>query len=186
VIGNTVFVDSQYQQNPDGPLWAQALANCGAYVVIVDRRGWAGKEIGQWSLNIMDIYDYLTKDPTVNVDWNRVFLFASGSEKQQLGQLIIQRPELWKGAMFLAPSALPDFLKMPRGKPAPKILISLAGFESGEGQGLEEQITQYQETALTYGVVVDYIEDKEAPQLLQSRPDVLERTKAIVHFVFDD
>jgi hypothetical protein len=35
-------------------------------------------------------------------------------------------------------------------------------------------------------VVVDYIEDKGAPQLLQSKPDVLERTKAIIHFVFDD
>ncbi len=181
VIGNTVFVDAQYQQNPDGPLWAQALANCGAYVVIVDRRNWAGKEVAQWPENVMDIYDYLATNHTVNVDWNQVFLFASGSETPELNNLITQRPELWKGAIFLNASGLPDFHKLPRSKPAPKILISV-----GELVGQAEEFKQYQENALGFGVVVEYIEHKGTPKLLQSKPDVLERTQAIIHFVFDD
>jgi hypothetical protein len=181
VIGNTVFVDAQYQQNPDGQLWAQALANCGAFVVIVDRRNWDKKDVAQWSENVMDTYDFLATNHTVNVDWNQVFLFASGSETPELNNLITQRPALWKGAIFHNPGRLPDVSKLPWGKPAPKILISV-----GELVGQAEEFKQYQETALNYGVVVDYIEDKGAPQLLQSKPDVLERTKAIIHFVFDD
>jgi hypothetical protein len=181
VIGNTVLVDAQYQQNPDGPLWAQALANCGAYVVIVDRRNWAGKEVGQWGENVMDIYDDFATNHTVNVDWNQVFLFASGSETPELNNLIVQRPELWKGAIFLNASGLPDFHKLPEHKPVPKILISVADLERWGG-GRES----YQEEVIKYGVIVNYIGDKGAPQLLQSKPDVLERTKAIIHFVFDD
>jgi len=181
VIGNTVFVDAQYQQNPDGPLWAQALANCGAYVVIVDRRNWAGKEVAQWPENVMDIYDYLATNHTVNVDWNQVFLFASGSETPELNNLIIQRPELWKGAMFLNPDSLPDFSKLPRNKLAPKILIGI-----GELVGQAEEFKQYQENAIKYGMIVNYVEHKGATQLLQSKSAVLERTQAIVHFVFDD
>ncbi len=181
VIGNTVLVDAQYQQNPNGPLWAQALANCGAYVVIVDRRNWAGKEVAQWPENVIDIYDYLATNHTVNVDWNQVFLFASGSETPELNNLIIQRPELWKGAIFLKVSGSPDFSKLPQNKLAPKILIS-----GGEIVGQAEKFKQYQENAVSFGVFVDYIEDKDTPQLLQSKSDVLERTQAIIHFVFDD
>jgi hypothetical protein len=181
VIGNTVLADAQYQQNPAGPLWAQALANCGSYVVIVDRRNWTGKEVAQWPENMMAIYDYLATNHTVNVDWNQVFLFASGSETPELNNLIIQRPELWKGVMFLNASGLPDFHKLPRSKPAPKILISVGGLV-----GQAEEFKQYQENALGFGVVVDYIADKGTPQLLQSKPDVLERTQAIINFVFDD
>ncbi len=181
VIGNTVFVDAEYQQNPDGPLWAQALANCGACVVIVDRRNWIGKEVAQWPENVMSMYDYLATNHTVKVDWNRVFLFGSGSETPELNNLIIQRPELWSGAIFLNPGAVPDLSKLPRNKLVPKILISVGELE-GRGEGLK----QYQESAIKYGMIVNFVEHKGATQLLQSKSAVLERTQAIVHFVFDD
>ena len=181
VIGNTVLVDAQYQQNPDGPLWAQALANCGAYVIIVNRRNWTGKELAPWAENVMEIYDFLAKDPTVKADWNRVFLFGTGNEAPELNNLILQRPELWKGAIFLNPGRLPDFSKLPGGKPVPKILISVGGLEGRGGE-----LKQVQAGAIKYGMIVDYIEHKGATQLLQSKPDLLERTKAIIHFVFDD
>jgi len=124
VIGNTLFVngDPLYQERPHGPLWVQALANGGAFVVVVDRQIWS-VGIEQWAENVMPMYRGIIQNPAVDRD--RVFLFASSGESQYLSQLLATNSGPWKGIMLLNPGNLPDLDHLPYSQPIPKILISL-------------------------------------------------------------
>jgi hypothetical protein len=106
VIGNTLFVngDPLYQERPHGPLWVQALANGGAFVVVVDRQIW-GVGIEQWAENVMPMYRGIIQNPAVDRD--RVFLFASSGESQYLSQLLATNSGPWKGIMLLNPAEVP-------------------------------------------------------------------------------
>ena len=140
VIGDTVYgaADRLYQNRPHGPSWAPAIANCGAYVVIVNRSSWMGG-IQNWGENVMAVYDFLIKDPSI--DRNRVFLYGASAETQYLSQLIVKKPGLWAGALLLNPGALPDLAALPLNQSAPRLLLSC-----GELERREESLKRYRPT----------------------------------------
>jgi hypothetical protein len=180
LIGCTAFgiANRLFQNRPHGPLWAQAVADCGAYVVIVDRQYWF-KGIEQWGENVMGGYELLVKNPTI--DRQRVFLFAASAETKYLSEVMVGHPSLWRGALLLNPTALPELSGLPRGQPGPRMLMSLGELEHGE-----ERMKRYQQEALRYGAPVEFVVHKGATHWLQSKPAVYERTQAMIRFLFDE
>jgi hypothetical protein len=176
VLGDTVF--HTIINGSDGRLGMPAIAMCGAYVVIVDRESWGGG-IEKWGDNVMDAYKSLARDPCI--DAKQVYLFAASAETQYMSDLISSTPGLWKGAIFLNPAGLPDFSKSPPFQSRPKILIS-AGSEEGE----DDRLKHFQEDALKSGVMVDYVISSCEGHHFTGNTAQLERTKAMMHFIFEE
>jgi hypothetical protein len=161
------------------PLWVDAVANCGFFVVIVNRNSWMG-DIEKWADRIMALYPTLAEIPELDLD--QAFLFGGSAETRYLAKLVNERPELWKGVIMLSPGALPDLAAFPLSKPVPKLLISY-----GDLERREEQIRRYQEEAARRGISVEAILHKGQGHVLSQVGDaVLDRTRAIVRFVSDD
>jgi len=179
VIGDTLFnrTDPEYQNRFHGPLWAPMLANCGAFVVIVERDTWGGG-IDQWENRLMNVYQQLAKNPLI--DTNRVFLFGTSAETRYLSELAEKQPGLWNGVMLLNPSGMPDFSTLSSGKSAPKILVSAGDAEHEEGR-----FKQYQQTAGRQGIPVEYYVHAGSGHWLLGRQSFNERCKVMEQFVFD-
>lgn len=179
VLGNTTFAAGNhlYQGRPNGPLWAQALANCGCFVVVVNRHGWS-ENIEEWGKPIMGLYSFLAENP--EMDMSQVFLFGASAETQYLSKLANERPELWKGLILMNPGGLPELEEFPLTQPVPKMLISF-----GELERQQERLKHYQEEATKRGISVEVVMHKDASHWLQGQAAVLERTKAILRFVGD-
>ncbi len=178
VIGDTVASNPEYQSRAYGPLWAEALACCDTYVVVVDRASWY-VGLDQWEENVMEVYKHLAKNPSIDQD--RVFLFGASAETRPLSELAQKRPELWKGLLLLNPSALPQITSMVPGKTAPKILISAGQAEHGE-----ERFNRFQADAGQNGVPVEVVIHPNSTHWLVSIDAMQERTKAMVDFIFNN
>jgi hypothetical protein len=176
VIGNTVFSDPIYRYQ--GPLWAPAIANCGGYVVIVERRSWFNG-LEDWGTNVMVAYDSLKHD--LRIDASQVYLFGSSAETSCMKEVLINSPGLWKGVIFLNPGALPDLSKAPWLQQRPRILISAGGEEQEEGR-----LNNFQQEALKSGAMVEYVIHPGEWHHIVGNAAQLERTKAILHFVFEE
>jgi hypothetical protein len=176
VIGNTVFSDPIYRYQ--GPSWAPAVANCGGYVVIVERRRWLNG-LEDWGTNVTVAYDSLKHD--LRIDASQVFLFGSSAETYQMDSVLTNSPRLWKGVILLNPTTLPDLSSAPWLQQRPKVLISV-----GEEEHEVDRLKKYQETALESGVMVEYVIHPGEWHHIVGNAAQLERTKAILHFVFEE
>jgi hypothetical protein len=103
LIGDTIFTALTYRSQE--PSWAPAIANCGGYVVIVDRDRWF-VGLTNWGADILAAYNALK--PSSRFDASQVFLFASSVETSYMNGALTNSPGLWKGAILLSPTALPD------------------------------------------------------------------------------
>jgi len=74
----------------------QVAANCGCYFAIASRPSWDASELQNWSKDVMNVYHELSKNP--NLDTNRAFLYGVSAEAYYVDDLLMQKPELWKGA----------------------------------------------------------------------------------------
>jgi hypothetical protein len=176
VIGNSVFGGGMLGGH--GWLWVPAMTAGNAYVVIVKRENWL-EGIEQWGDNVTAVYNHVTD--TLPIDKNQVFLFGASAETAYLGELMAKSPELWKGAILLNPGGLPDFSNSPADQLRPRILIS-----AGARELEEATLKQYQESTLKSGLLVDYLIHPEEGHALVGNAAQLERTKAIMHFVFEE
>jgi dipeptidyl aminopeptidase/acylaminoacyl peptidase len=174
VIGNTVLEDPV----GGGGLLQPGIAACGAYVVYVSRYSW-GNGLEQWETNVMSLYQSLKKEPFI--DFQHVYVVGASAETTYLSRLTADYPGLWEGLILLNPSRLPDFSDTPGFREMPKILIS-AGSEEHE----EDRLKKYQEDCLKSGVMVEYtIAPGEAHRFV-GRTAKLERTRAMMHFIFEE
>jgi predicted esterase len=154
------------------------IATCGAFVVIIHRASWWSK-IEQWEENVTGAYQSLIQDPCI--DRQQVFLFGASAETKYLSECVVKSPGLWKGLMLLNPTELPDFSKSPPFQSRPKILISTGGEEHQENR-----IKKYQADALQSGVLVEYLVHPGEGHHLVGNAAQLERTKAMMHFIFEE
>jgi hypothetical protein len=176
VIGNTVFTDPIYRYQ--GPSWAPAIANCGGYVVIVERKKWFGG-LESWGTNVMTAYNNLKF--SLHIDTSQVFLFGSSSEIDQMSEVLTNSPGLWKGIILLNPGALDDLSDAPWFQQRPKILIM-----SGSEEKVDAWLEKYQTDALQSGVMVEYVIHPGEEHHIVGNAAQLERTKAIMHFIFEE
>jgi hypothetical protein len=176
IIGNTQF--GVTMRGVHGRLWIPAMAACDAYVIVVNRVDW-WQGLDRWSDNVRAVYNEATK--TLPIDKGQVFLFGASAETTYMTPLITNSPALWKGVLFLNPTGLPDFSSAPPGLPRPRILISAGGLERGDAR-----FKKYQDDALRWGVAVEYITHPGEGHHLVGNVSQVERTKAMVRFIFDD
>ena len=173
-----VITDTLSYDPIHGPMFQSAIADCGAYVAIVER-GWWYDRIEQWGTNVLALYQNLKQDPAI--DPQQVYLFGASAETQYMSELVEKTPGLWKGIILLNPSKLPDFSKSPRFQRRPKILI-VAGGEEHE----DERFKQYQADALKYGVMVEYVIAPGETHRFVGKAAKLERAEAVEHFIFEE
>ena len=176
LLGNTFFYDPLYRYQ--GPCWAPAVANGGAYVAIVERRSWEGG-MKNWGQNVMAAYESLTRD--LPIDTDRVYLFGASDETIYMESVSTNYPVFWKGLILLNPSGLPDLFHARPSTRRPKILIS-----AGAKDDREDRLKEYQWDLRRAGVAVDYIVHSGEGHHLMGNEAEVERTGAIVHFIFDD
>ena len=104
IIGTASY---EWTPIPHG-VYAQCLANCGAYVALVHYR-WNQREpetVYAETNNVLAVYDQLAKNP--NVDKSRVFLFGFSAGTVVVSELVKNYPGRWRGIMLLNPSPLPE------------------------------------------------------------------------------
>jgi hypothetical protein len=177
IIGNTPF--GIVVRGLHGRLWAPTLAACGACVVIIDRPGgwWDGMD--QWEDHVMAVCQKLLVNP--QIDTNQVFLYGASAETQYTSDLMDKHPDLWKGAILLNPAGLPDFSAWPTGQRRPKILVSAGALEEDDAR-----LESFQEDAVKTGVEVDIVIHPGEGHHLVGNTSQLQRTRAMVNFVFDE
>jgi hypothetical protein len=179
LIGDTVFGQLAYQRDFDGPSWAEAMANCGAYVVIIGRQQWVLKDDKEWGRSVMTVFDELKGDPTLDTD--KVFLYAVSAETSYVSRLLEQQPGLWQGVVLMNPGQLPALGELSAGRRFPKMLIS-AGKEENESARWK----RFQEEACRRGVLVTVAEHPNASHVLTSIPATRDRIRAMKDFVFEE
>jgi hypothetical protein len=161
-----------------GRLGLPAIAACGAYVVVVDRVSW-DTGIDLWEENVTGARKSLEKNP--NIDFRQVYVFAASKETHYLNECIAKSPGLWKGAILLNPGELPDFSQSSSLQQRPKILISAGGEEHEE-----DRLKKYQEESLKSGVLVDTVISSGEGHFFVGNAGQLERTRAMMHFIFEE
>ena len=176
VLGDTQLANPENQDRIQGPLWAQAVACCDGYVVIINRKDWfAG--LDQWGTNVMAVYQLLANHPTI--DTRHVFLFGASAETWPLSLQAKENPELWHGLLLLNPSGLPLPAILPPGENLPRVLIS-----TGEKEYGESLFKEYQAETRQNGIPVEVVLHANATHWLVSIDAMQARTKAITDFIF--
>jgi hypothetical protein len=176
VLGNTVF--GVAVKGAHGRLWAPGIATCGAFVVIINRGTWSGG-IQDWGQNVMGVYQNLVRNPCI--DANRVFLFGASAETGYMGKFMARSPGLWKGAILLNPTGLPDLSTSPPFQSRPKLLIS-----AGEAEHEDDRLKKFQTDALNYGGLSEVIIHPGENHHLVGNAAQLERTTAMMRFIFEE
>lgn len=179
LLGDTLFGQLAYQRDFDGPSWAEAMANCGAYVVIVAREQWVLSDDQEWGRSVLALFDELKRDPTVDAD--QIFLYGVSVETVYLSKLLAQQPEPWKGVLLLNPSALPDLSAMEPDRRLPQMLIS-----AGKEEHRSEEYKRFQKEASRRGMKVEVVEEPNAAHVFTGIPAVRNRTQAMKDFVFEE
>ena len=173
-----VITDTLTYDPIHGPMFQSGLADCGAYVAIVERNSWYGG-IDQWPTNVLELYHKLKSDPAI--DANRIYLYGASAETRYLSELVEATPGLWRGIILLNPSQLPDFSKSSLLQKRPRILIS-----AGSEEHAEERLKNYQTKALQWGVIVDYwIAPGEAHRFI-GKAAKQPRLQKVRQFVFEE
>jgi len=173
VLGDTYVPDAIHG------VWLQSgMAAGGAFVVFVNRPYWEA-DIAKWEENVRAVYAVLKKNPCIDQD--RVFLIGASAETGYMRPCLESTPGLWKGAILLNPSALPDFDQSPRWQRRPKIFIS-AGSEEQE----EDRFKQWQQKVQPAGVVAEYLIAPTENHRFIGLAAKQARLKAINHFIFEE
>jgi hypothetical protein len=179
LIGDTCYGMLIYQREFDGQSFAEAMADCGAYVVIVERGQWFLKNEEEWGQDVMAVLDELKGDPTI--DSGSIYLCAVSVETAYLCKLLEPRPELWRGVVLLNPGQLPDLSALKPGKRLPRMLISAGKEEHGS-----ERFKRYQEEACRRGMKVEIAEHPNAAHVLTSIPSLRDRLHVMERFIFEE
>jgi dienelactone hydrolase len=189
--------------------YAEAVANAGAYFVIVDQH-WNNRNEGItiWETNVYSFYSALIADTghedtgqkqtpkqtpaslrnkpapipiSIDIDKNRIFLLSNSAQSVGLMQLLTQYPGLCNGAIMFVPGGLSEPSKMVSlmGRPL-KILVSQQDGRS------EEYLKKFQEDASKTGIAMDYIIHPGTPHEFIAEQSQRDRIKAMLHFIFDN
>jgi pimeloyl-ACP methyl ester carboxylesterase len=168
IITQTTYGWSPYQQ---------IAAQEGYYFATVARPYWSDKTIYNWGADVMALYSMMAKNP--NIDTNRVFLFATSWDTAFLSQLVSEKPDLWRGAILITPSTVPDLSSWHN----PKIFVVAGKNQAGE----IERLTQYQDAAAAgLGVPVKLFLQKGAEHISRSVATERARTMQLAKFLAEN
>lgn len=177
VIANTPFSGAE----PYLMQYALAVQNAGGYFVDIDRRDWSDTNGTQeaWAENAAYVVNLLIQDPTI--DRRRIFLISNCVESRWLGIYAAKYPWRGRGMFMLVGNTLPDPASLAAGKYPSKIFDSAC--DAWEGNG--DRLKKYQETAAQSGVQMDYLVHKNTMHDFISQQSQRDRTRALLHLVFE-
>jgi dipeptidyl aminopeptidase/acylaminoacyl peptidase len=167
IITQTTYGWSPYQQ---------VAAQDGYYFATVARPFWSDKTIYNWGADMMALYAIMIKNP--NIDTNRVFLFATSMDTAFLSQLVSERPDLWRGAILINPSAVPNLSFWHN----PKIFIVAGRNQAGE----VGRLTKYQDAAAKLGIPVKLVLQKDSEHIPRSVATERGRTVQLAKFLSEN
>lgn len=156
-------------------VYAQCLANCGAYVAFVNYR-WNQSDpetVLAHTNNFLSVFNQLAANP--NIDTNRVYLFGFSAGTAVLSELAKQFPGRWRGLMFLNPSQLPTVQK----GMAEKVLMT-----AGSGENEEKRFAQYQLELAKNGIPAEWHIHENAQHVPRNQAAMYERTLWMADMVF--
>lgn len=157
-------------------IYAQCLANCGAYVALVNY-SWDQKNhpetVYQMTNNVLAVYNQLAKNP--NIDTSRVFLFGFSAGTAVMSELVKDYPGRWRGIMLLNPSPLP---------PATAGMTGSVLATAGSGEGEERDFQRYQEELLKVGIPMEWHIHENAQHVVRDQEAMFERTLFMGDMVF--
>ena len=156
--------------------YPHVAAQEGYYFATVARPYWSDKTIYNWPADVMALYTMMAKNP--NVDTNRVFLFGMSWDTDFLSQLVSEKSNLWKGAILLNASTLPDLSPWHN----PKIFIAAGAAQDGQ----IDRLTKYQDTAAELGIPVKLVLQKGVGHTARSVATERERTVQFAKFLVEN
>jgi len=152
----------------------QVAAQEGYYFGAVHRSYWNDETISNWTADVTTLYKVLAKNP--NIDTNRVFLFGTSWDTDFLSQLMAEQPDLWKGAILINPSGLPDWSE------GSKLFIVAGKDQPGEA----DRLTKYQDQEARLGIPVKLVLQKGAGHIPRSVATERERTVQFAKFLIEN
>ena len=168
IIGQTPYIWMPFPQ---------IAASQGYCFVMIERPGWFDG-LENWSDDVMDVYNRLTKDP--NVDTNRVFLYGASAETGYISQLLVEKPELWRGVITFSPSGLP---KLPDTSHLSGMLVVVG---KDEGNAVTQRWVEYQDEAARNGIQMDLVFQNGAQHISRSIATELERAENLSKFLTEN
>jgi predicted esterase len=148
-------------------IYAQCLANSGAYVAFVHYR-WNQRQpdtVYAHTNNFMAVYNEMARNP--NVDLTRVYIFGFSAGTSILSELGKQYPGRWRGIMLLNPSPLPD----PHAGLARRVLAT-----AGSDDGDEMRFRKFQEDLAKVGIPMEWHIHQNAQHVVRDKTAMYERT----------
>lgn len=167
-LGPLILGQTPYRWNA----YPQLAAAAGYHFVTVNRKSWE-EGIDQWEEDVLAVRAELVKKP--EVDGQRIYLYGHSAETYPMSNLAASWPELWKGALMLSPSTLPDLTRC---------RLSTVLIDAGElDTGARERLTKYQADAARAGVAVKLVIHPQARHTSWSRTTELAKVKALAEFL---
>jgi hypothetical protein len=126
----------------------EAIANCGAYFVSVDRQQ---RAYSKWADDAFAAYEALIKRP--EIDANKVYLYGDSAGTSTVYELLERNPKLWRGVILFSPTRFPD----PSHFPSLRIFIDNGGADPNFGQQGMKVPMDFQDNAAQVGIPVTLI-----------------------------
>ncbi len=124
----------------------------------------------------MCLYKILVKNP--NIDASRIYLSGASAETGLLNQLLVEKPDLWRGVILLSPSVLPDLSEVHMSS-----LFIVDG--SNDGDALA-RLTKYQDQAAAEGIRVKLMFLNGAGHITRSTTGYREQLEQLAEFLSDN
>lgn len=126
----------------------EAIANCGAFFVTVDRRQ---RGYSQWGEDAFAAYEALVKRP--EIDASKVYLYGDSAGTSIVYQLLERNPRLWRGVILFSPTHFPD----PSQFPGLRIFVDNGGADPSFGKRGMAVPMDFQDNAARAGIPVTLI-----------------------------
>jgi predicted esterase len=155
--------------------YPQVAANEGYYFATVDRPSWY-EGLDNWDSDVPCLYKALAENP--RIDTTRVFLIGISAETFYLRQAMIAYPKLWRGAILLSPSALPELSNLH----SHRVFIA----DGREDISAVKRLIEYQNEAAGIGIPVRLVLQNGATHITRSVATERERTQQFARFLLEN
>ena len=165
-----LFAFSANQWRPN----QEAVPNAGAYFAYLQQTT-SRNQVA----DTLAVMDTLVQNP--NVDTNRLYISGNSAAASTAVQLLVLRPDLWRGAVLWSALSFPDVYRIR----ASRILMDSGSDDAYLAkEGGVKKLTEFQDAAARAGVSVTLAVHAGAPHIYRSTTLETERIKEMLDYLF--